>query len=40
LYAERDNAAALATYTKLGMRMTHYSMLEQLKPGITYCQPG
>jgi len=39
LYAERDNATALATYHQLGMRTTHYCLLEQLKPGITYCQP-
>jgi len=30
LYVERDNAAARATYAKLGMGMTHYRVMEEM----------
>ena len=36
LYAEKDNAAAHATYTSLGMKETDYLLWEELKPGIRF----
>ncbi len=32
LYVHQDNAAALATYVRLGMQETHYRLLEELFP--------
>ncbi len=40
LYVERDNARAQATYASLGMTRTDYLLLEQLKPGVVYCEPA
>jgi ribosomal protein S18 acetylase RimI-like enzyme len=40
LYVERDNAAAQATYRSLGMHETDYLLLEALRPGVVYLQPG
>ena len=41
LYVERDNVRAQATYRSLGMTQTDYLLLEQLKPGVVYCEtPG
>ena len=36
LYAEKDNAAAHATYTSLGMKETDYLLWEELKPGVRF----
>jgi len=30
LYMEEENAAAQATYQKLGMKVTHYRVLEEM----------
>lgn len=40
LYVERHNAAAQATYRSLGMVETDYLLLEALRPGVRYLEPG
>ena len=36
LYVEKDNEAAHATYSSLGMKATHYLIYEELKPGVRF----
>jgi GNAT superfamily N-acetyltransferase len=36
LYVEKDNANAQRTYLNLGMVLTDYLMMEELKPGIVF----
>ena len=36
LYVERANERAQATYSALGMKQTHYLVLEELKPGVRF----
>jgi ribosomal protein S18 acetylase RimI-like enzyme len=36
LYVEKDNEAAHATYSALGMKETDYLIYEELKPGIRF----
>ena len=38
LYVERDNAAAQRTYRDLGMGMTEYHVMEELRPGLVWKQ--
>ncbi|TFZ07727.1 GNAT family N-acetyltransferase [Ramlibacter humi] len=40
LYVEKDNEAAMATYRSLGMAGTDYRVMEELRPGVVYLQPG
>jgi hypothetical protein len=36
LYVEKENEAAHATYSSLGMKETDYLIYEELKPGIRF----
>jgi GNAT superfamily N-acetyltransferase len=36
LYVEKDNANAAATYRSLGMDVTEYRVMEELRPGVRY----
>jgi len=36
LYVEKDNANAQRTYLGLGMQLTDYLMMEELKPGVVF----
>jgi ribosomal protein S18 acetylase RimI-like enzyme len=36
LYVEKDNEAAHATYSSLGMNETDYLLYEELKPGVRF----
>jgi ribosomal protein S18 acetylase RimI-like enzyme len=36
LYVEKDNEAAHATYSSLGMKETDYLLYEELKPGVRF----
>ncbi|MFN9880458.1 MAG: GNAT family N-acetyltransferase [Planctomycetota bacterium] len=38
LYVERENERAQATYSRLGMRETHYLLYEELKQGLRFRQ--
>lgn len=38
LYVEKDNANAQRTYVNLGMELTDYLLMEELKPGIVFCR--
>lgn len=40
LYVERDNARAQAAYASLGMAQTHYRVMEEMRPGVAYLEPG
>ena len=40
LYVEKDNAGAQATYGRLGMAETQYRVMEELRPGVVYLEPG
>jgi ribosomal protein S18 acetylase RimI-like enzyme len=40
LYVEHENATAQATYRTLGMTTTDYLLLEALRPGVRYLEPG
>ena len=39
LYVEQHNTVAQATYAALGMQVTDYRLLEELKPGVRYLEP-
>lgn len=38
LYVEQHNTVAQATYGALGMQVTDYRLLEELKPGVRYLE--
>ena len=38
LYVEKDNTGAQQTYIDLGMELTEYRIMEELKPGIVFCR--
>jgi ribosomal protein S18 acetylase RimI-like enzyme len=39
LYVEHENADAQATYRQLGMEMTDYRLMEELRAGVVYLEP-